>query len=120
MAANCENLAFPEQVLLYGRHLAEALKKPAKYTSKANVLMHSLGYFSDKLSPEEKSYFLQNIEKYKKKRISFSALLVMLQSWIARFDEDYLRNQTFFEPFPEDLIELAETPNVNGQERSFF
>jgi len=69
--------------------------------------MHSLGYFSDKLSPEEKSYFLQNIEKYKKKRISFSALLVMLQSWIARFDEDYLRNQTFFEPFPEDLIELC-------------
>jgi len=29
----------------------------------------------------------------------------MLQSWIIRFSEDYLRNQTFFEPFPEELIE---------------
>jgi uncharacterized protein YbgA (DUF1722 family)/uncharacterized protein YbbK (DUF523 family) len=107
IVANRENLAFPEQALLYRRHLAEALKRPPKYTSKANVLMHSLGYFSDKLSHEEKAYFLQNIERYKKKRIPFSALLAMLQSWIARFGEDYLRNQTFFEPFPEDLIELC-------------
>ena len=69
--------------------------------------MHSLGYFSDELTHDEKAHFLQNIERYKERRIPFSALMAMLQSWIARFGEEYLRNQTFFEPFPEDLIELC-------------
>ena len=107
IVANRENLKFAEQAQLYRNHLAEALKRPSKYTSKVNVLMHSLGYFSDELSHDEKAYFLQNIERYKERRMPFSALLAMLQSWIARFGEDYLRNQTFFEPFPDDLIELC-------------
>jgi uncharacterized protein YbgA (DUF1722 family)/uncharacterized protein YbbK (DUF523 family) len=107
IVANRENLGFGEQARIYRRHLAEALKRPTKYTSKVNVLMHSLGYFSDQLTHYEKTYFLQNIDRYKERRIPFSALLTMLQSWIARFGEEYLRNQTFFEPFPEDLIELC-------------
>jgi uncharacterized protein YbgA (DUF1722 family)/uncharacterized protein YbbK (DUF523 family) len=107
IVANRENLDFPEQLRHYREHLAIAYKRPSKYTSKANVLMHSLGYFSDELSHDEKAFFLQNIERYKERRIPFTALLAILQSWIARFGEDYLRNQTFFEPFPEDLIELC-------------
>ena len=91
----------------YREHLSKALMKPPRYTSKANVLMHSLGYFSRELSTEEKAFFLQSIEKYKQKRVPFSAPLSILQSWIARFDEKYLKDQTFFEPFPEDLIELC-------------
>lgn len=107
IVANRENLKFAEQARLYRKHLSEALKRPPKYTSKVNVLMHSLGYFSDQLSLDEKTYFLQNIQRYKERRITFSALMAMLQSWIVRFGEEYLRNQTFFEPFPGDLIELC-------------
>ena len=107
VVANRENLKFAEQARLYRNHLSEALKRPPKYTSKVNVLMQSLGYFSDELSHDEKAYFLQNIERYKERRMPFSALLAMLQSWIVRFGEEYLGNQTFFEPFPDDLIELC-------------
>jgi len=108
IVANRESMTFAEQALLYRYHLAEALKRPPKYTSKVNVLMHSLGYFSDELSHGEKAYFLQNIQRYKERRVPFSVLLAMLQSWIARFGEDYLDNQTFFEPFPDDLIDLCQ------------
>ena len=80
--------------------------RPPRYTSKANVLMHSLGYFSHELSSAEKAFFLQSIEKYKQKKLPFSAPLSILQSWIARFDEEYLKEQTFFKPFPENLIAL--------------
>jgi uncharacterized protein YbgA (DUF1722 family)/uncharacterized protein YbbK (DUF523 family) len=107
IVANRENLGFAEQARLYRKHLSEALKRPPKYTSKVNVLMHSLGYFSDELSHDEKAYFLQNIQRYKERRIPSSALMATLQSWIARFGGDYLRGQTFFEPFPNDLIELC-------------
>ena len=107
IVANRKRLDFAEQAELYKKHLAEALKRPPKHTSKSNVLMHSIGYFSKRLSGDEKEYFLHNVERYKEKRIPFSALLAMLQNWIARFDEERLKNQTLFEPFPEDLIELC-------------
>jgi len=84
---------------LYRKHLAEALRRPPRYTSKANVLMHSFGYVSNELSHEEKAHFLQSIERYKNRKIPFSALSAMIESWIARFGEEYLKNQTFFEPF---------------------
>jgi uncharacterized protein YbgA (DUF1722 family)/uncharacterized protein YbbK (DUF523 family) len=107
IVANRENLGFAEQARLYREHLAEALKKPPISTSKANVFMHSFGYFSKELTQEEKAHFLQSMERYKKRTIPSSVLMAMLQSWIARFGEEYLKNQTFFEPFPEDLIELC-------------
>jgi uncharacterized protein YbgA (DUF1722 family) len=30
----------------------------------------------------------------------------MIRSWIVRFEDGYLMSQTFFEPYPEDLIEI--------------
>ena len=54
-----------------------------------------------------KRHIFSRTLRYKERRIPFSALLAMLQSWIVRFGEEYLRNQTFFEPFLDDLIELC-------------
>ena len=69
--------------------------------------MNSMGYFSKQLTLQEKDHFIRSIESFKDKKIPSSALLAMLQSWAVRFDEDYVKNQTFFEPFPEDLIDLC-------------
>lgn len=107
IVANREGKDISKLLGEYHEHLAMALMRPPRYTSKANVLMHSLGYFSHELSSAEKAFFLQSIEKYKQKKLPFSAPLSILQSWIARFDEEYLKEQTFFEPFPENLIELC-------------
>lgn len=107
IVANRESQDFADQARMYRMHLAEALKRPPRYTSKANVLNHSMGYFSEELSIEEKANFLRNIERFKERRLPFSALLAVLQSWVARFGVEYLRNQTLFEPFPEELIELC-------------
>jgi uncharacterized protein YbgA (DUF1722 family) len=107
IVANRERLDFADQSSLYRKHLGLALNRPIRYTSRANVLIHSFGYFSAELSKDEKAQFLQSIEKYKNKKIPSSGPMSMLQSWIARFGEDFLSRQTFFEPFPEDLIELC-------------
>lgn len=120
IVANREGLDFWEQARLYRRHLAEALKRPPRYTSKANVLMHALGFFSDRISPEEKANFLGDVERFRKRKLPFSALMSVLKSWIARFDEGYLRNQTIFEPFPEDLIELCRDTQCEWEGSELF
>lgn len=107
IVANREKLDFKEQSRCYREHLGLALKNPIRSTAKANVLMHSFGYFSDELSQEEKTHFLQSMVRYRNKKVPSSALMAMLQSWIARFGEDFLNCQTFFEPFPENLKELC-------------
>jgi uncharacterized protein YbgA (DUF1722 family)/uncharacterized protein YbbK (DUF523 family) len=107
IVANHEGLEYAKQAALYRENLAKALSRPAKTTLKANVFMHCLGYFKDKLSLQEKEHFLQSIERYKKKKVPSSALSVMLQSWMARYGEEYLKDQTFFQPFPEELVELC-------------
>lgn len=86
-----------------------ALSRAPKYTSNINVLMHALGYFSKRLSKSEKAFFLDALEKYRSKRIPLSACLGVLKSWIIRFGEDYLERQTYFEPYPEDLVEISDS-----------
>ncbi len=106
--ANQEGLDFIELSALYRQHLARALKRPPKAASKENVFLHILGYFKDRLSAKEKELFLQNIQKYKNRKMPSSVLLAMLQSWAERFGQDYLLHQSIFEPFPGELVELCQ------------
>ncbi|MGD1048468.1 MAG: DUF523 and DUF1722 domain-containing protein [Candidatus Krumholzibacteriaceae bacterium] len=91
----------------YEAHLRAALAKPPKYTSNINVAMHALGYFKEGLTGAEKNQFLATLERYRAGKIPLSAAIAILNSWIARFDEGYLRQQTFFEPYPEALVEIT-------------
>ena len=93
----------------YEAHLRAALAKPPKYTSNINVLMHALGYFKDGLTGPEKNQFLASLEKYRAGKVPLSATIAIANSWIARFDEGYLRQQTFFESYPEALVEITDS-----------
>jgi uncharacterized protein YbgA (DUF1722 family)/uncharacterized protein YbbK (DUF523 family) len=92
-----------ETLMEYEEHLSAALKRPPKTGSNCNVLTKAAGYFTSKLKHEEKAYFLDSVEKYRSGLQPLSAPLSILKSWIIRFKEDYLEQQTFFEPFPEKL-----------------
>jgi uncharacterized protein YbgA (DUF1722 family) len=93
----------------YGEHFLMALSRTPRYTSNINVLMHTLGYFSKSLSHHERSFFLETIERYRSSRIPLSVPLNIVRSWIVRFEEPYLSQQTFFDPYPGDLIEVTDS-----------
>lgn len=91
----------------YGKLLIQILSGNPKITSNINVLMHSMGYFSRDLSTEEKSFFLENLQRYREGRIPLLVNLNLIKSWILRFEEEYLDKQTFFQPYPEDLMQIT-------------
>lgn len=72
-----------------------------------NVLMHAFGHFSDDLTSSEKEFFLESLEKYRQGRIPLLVNQNLLKSWIIRFENEYLADQTFFEPYPEELMEIT-------------
>jgi uncharacterized protein YbgA (DUF1722 family)/uncharacterized protein YbbK (DUF523 family) len=93
----------------YEVHIYNAFVNTSRYTSNINVMMHGMGYFSEKLSSDEKRFFLNELEEYRREQVPLSVPISLLRSYIVRFKEDYLAQQTFFNPYPEDLINLRDS-----------
>ncbi len=92
----------------YEKHLKLAFSKSPKCNSNINVLNHAFGYISENLKPEEKEMFKKLLEQFKDGHIGLSVPTTIMKSWIIRFDQDYLKNQTFFSPYPEDLMDVED------------
>lgn len=106
ITANREGKPFKELVSEYETHLYSALSRAPRYTSTINVLMHAFGYFSDRLSSREKTLFFEWVQKYREGKTSLCPAISTIRSWIVRFESDYLMHQTFFELYPENLMEI--------------
>lgn len=83
-------------------------RKPRDQTN-INVCQHIVGYFKQELSNEEKKFFADLLEKYRAEKIPLSSLTNVLKSWVIRFENEYLNNQTFFQPYPEELVEISDS-----------
>lgn len=100
---------FQETITEYQSHLWKALRRPPRRGANENVLTKAAGYFTSKLSKSEKKFFLDAVAKYRAGKFPLSTLLNVLKAWIIRFNEEYLMKQTFFEPYPETLMETDAT-----------
>jgi len=109
IVANPQKRPVSDVLADYEQHLLSAFARVPRYTSNINVLMHGLGYFSKGLTAAERAFFLETLEKYRAGRVPLSVPLGVLNAWIVRFDEGYLRQQTFFQPYPEELMEISDS-----------
>lgn len=99
----------PALIAEYRGRLEKALAKPFTPGSIINVLLHAFGGFSEDLSSGEKKFFLDSIEEYRDERIPLSTLVYLLRSWSHRFGNRYLLDQVFIDPYPRDLVEIADS-----------
>jgi uncharacterized protein YbgA (DUF1722 family)/uncharacterized protein YbbK (DUF523 family) len=90
----------------YEIHLARLLAKPPRCTANINVLMHGLGFVTKQLEAGEKAFFLEILENYRAGRVPLSVASHVLGSWMVRFNEEYLTQQTFFHPYPQELMDI--------------
>jgi uncharacterized protein YbgA (DUF1722 family)/uncharacterized protein YbbK (DUF523 family) len=109
IVANHDRKPLDEVLADYERHLYRAFARAPRCTSNINVLMHALGYFSEELSSDEKSFFLDLLEQYRAGKIPLSVNVNLVKSFIVRIGEPYLAQQTFFGPFPQELIDLSDS-----------
>ena len=109
LVANHQKAGLEKIAAEYDHHFKQALKAIPRFTSHINVLMHTMGYFSKQLSGKEKSHFLKLLDKYRIGKIPLSNPLSIIRSWIIRFDEQYLSDQVYFEPYPEDLSDFTDS-----------
>jgi uncharacterized protein YbgA (DUF1722 family)/uncharacterized protein YbbK (DUF523 family) len=109
IVANPERLPVTGLLEAYEEHLRQALAAAPRYRSCINVLMHALGYFSRELGSKEKAYFLGTLDEFRDRRLPLSVPIGIIKSYIVRFEEPYLARQAFFEPYPEELVSIADS-----------
>jgi uncharacterized protein YbgA (DUF1722 family)/uncharacterized protein YbbK (DUF523 family) len=107
--ANAERASIDEVTGKYEEHLHLALARAPRYTSVINVLQHASGYFSNELNRSEKDFFRSWLDKYRQERVPISAVTSILRAWVVRFQQEYLLPQTFFDPFPEELMSVSDS-----------
>lgn len=89
-----------ETVQLYRARLHEAFVRPASTGGHVNALTHAFGHLSGSLSTAERRLFVQVLHDVAEGRSSVHSALLLLRSWVIRFDVPYLAQQAYFEPYP--------------------
>jgi uncharacterized protein YbgA (DUF1722 family) len=109
IVANPERLR-PHQVMdRYEEIFRQVFARPMRRGPAINTMVHAFGHFSGRLTARERQHFLRTIERYRGGGSPVHAPLALLRSWIERFGEAYLERQVFFDPYPEELIQLADS-----------
>lgn len=109
LVANHDKLPVAKIFEQYYRHLQAALKNYSKLTANINVLIHEFGYFSKQLTQKERKFFFESLDRYREEKIPLSTVRAIINAWITRFDEKYLAQQLFFQPYPEQLVEITDS-----------
>lgn len=109
LVANHDNKAIASVIHQYSLILQDALEKPLRRGTNMNMLMHLLGHFKNDLTKEEKAYFLDVLEQYHLKKVPFSVPIAIIYSWVIRFDEEYLKYQTIFKPYPLEILDVSDS-----------
>lgn len=80
-----------------------ALSKPATRKGNTNALMHLAGYLKKILSQPEKSELRNIIDSYRLGYVPLIVPVTLLKHHLMKTDNDYLLQQSFWNPHPESL-----------------
>ncbi len=111
IVANHERHSFDNLIEEYRENLGLALENEPKHTNYINSFMHMFGYFSESLTSKEKEFVLDSFEKYREDKLPLSVPVNMLKSYVLRYEQDYLLDQSIWSPFPEQLLDISDSGN---------
>lgn len=109
IVAQQKKMKIPDLIRQYKYELLKAIAKIPRFTSHINVLMHTFGYISKQITSREKHFFLDILEDYRHNHIPLSVPVGILKSWLIRFNEKYLMDQFYFEPYPQELMQITDS-----------
>jgi len=91
---------------LYQRYLELLMKGMRLKTTVAkhtNVLQHILGYFKTQLDADEKQEVLAVIKSYHAQQVPLVVPLTLLNHFVRKYDQPYLKHQVYLNPHPIEL-----------------
>ena len=84
--------------------LIAALKLIATVKKNVNVLQHIMGYFKKQLTMDEKQELLAVIDNYHRELIPLIVPITLLNHYVRKYNEPYLKRQYYLNPHPIELM----------------
>lgn len=104
LVADSAALKKDDMISTYIGLLMEGLKLIATVKKNTNVLSHIIGYFRKLIGPDEKAELVQLIENYHKGYVPLIVPITLIQHYVRKFDESYLKKQYYLAPHPLELM----------------
>ena len=102
--AQVKKSTLKETLQIYLSTLMEGLKIPASIKKNTNVLQHMMGYFKNSLSADEKQEMLETIGNYHDGYVPLIVPISLLQHYVRKHQEPFLKNQLYLNPHPTELM----------------
>lgn len=98
-----------KDIVLYKNKVYELLNKKRNKKNKISIAKDIFEKYKPNLKIQEIKYFDNLINLYENKKISFGSIIVALQIYAIRFNDEELLKQTFFRPYPENLVNITDS-----------
>lgn len=96
-------LSLKEKIIKYEDIFYRAFGKKPSRSRHYNTILHIFGYFKDKLNQREKSHFQNLLKEYLTGKIELRTVVEILKNFAFRFDDNYLLEQRYINPYPKEL-----------------
>ena len=103
MVAAGKQMPLKELYSKYEGLLMEALTLKTTIKKNINVLQHLMGYFKKQLTPDEKQELLEVFEQYRESFVPLVVPLTLINHYVRKYDQPYLKMQTYLNPHPVEL-----------------
>ncbi|MCJ7773044.1 MAG: DUF523 and DUF1722 domain-containing protein [Desulfobacterales bacterium] len=100
LAAAGKTLPTAELLSQYEKLLMEALSLNTTVKKNLNVLQHIMGYFKKQLIADEKQELLEVFEQYRKGFVPLVVPITLINHYVRKYDQPYLKIQTYLNPHP--------------------
>ena len=103
IVANHDKKSLEDVLVEYKVAFLSALGEKGNISKTYNVLLHIFGYFKKLINKDEKEHILTACQEYKDGIIPLIAVVKLLNLYVKRFDDSYLKTQKFLNPYPKEL-----------------
>ncbi len=104
IVSNPKSMPREQMLVQYYDLLMETLKLKATVKKNTNVLDHIMGYFKKELSADEKQELKQIISNYHNGLVPLIVPVTLLNHFVRKFDDSYLKCQHYLNPHPTELM----------------
>ena len=103
LVAGGKKIPINELYSQYQLLLVEAMRLKTTIRKHSNVLQHLMGYFKRQLTPDEKQELLEVFENYRNELVPLIAPITLINHYVRKYDQPYLKQQTYLNPHPVEL-----------------
>lgn len=103
LVANRSSMGIEKLKKEYREIVLRALVRNPTYKSYYSVFLHLYGHLKNDLSDGERRYVLKLLEDLKNEKIDVKVVMSYFKGFMYRFTDEYLSEQRFLQPYPDDL-----------------